>query len=274
MKSLTASLIFLGLLTIFSSCGSDTAASETQNPAAAVGQEAEEERQATEDALAEKLQANIDADEHTGVVEVRDEPSPALPASPNLISEIVHEDISESPIKTQVVRRLVVPLKYGPDELQQVLTTHFEEVMELPGFEHHSRPTNVYLYAHHNDESAKSGGARWIAMLVYSRAGGQRITVNEDRIASLREEPKDRLGLDEQTRKMVFYALIAAERSASAKSKRKYPSGADWEKAYDLEEKLLATSRSELAKKYGYDEGDWNKIAGEGLRKGWPEPPR
>ena len=82
------------------------------------------------------------------------------------------------------------------------------------------------------------------------------------------------MGLDEETRKLVYYKLLHAEHSASTAAAREYPNGADWEKAYELEERLLANDRFELAKKYGYKEDDWGKIAVEGITKGWPTPPR
>jgi len=189
---------------------------------------------------------------------------------------IFDEDVSDTPIKTQVVRRLIVPLRYNSKQLHQILSEQFREVRGLRGFEHHLSPTNVYLYAHHTEESAAVGGATWTAMLDFTSALNRdpQITVNEDRIAALREKPTKRLGLEESTRKALFWKLVAAEHSASAAAELKFPAFADWEEAYALEQKLITASRSELAKEYGFDKGDWPKIVVEGIRKGWPGPSR
>ena len=188
--------------------------------------------------------------------------------------ELAEENTHEAPIKTQVERRLVVPLSHTPEQLCRILNEQFDEVMDLRGFEHHTKPTNVYIYAHDTEEKAMAGGSTWIAMLAFSQGdSAPELTIDEDRLASLREPPSERFGFDEEMRKIVYWELVAIEREAAEIAMREYPNPADWEKQIALEEKLIAEGRAEVIGKHCLSSEAETGIAVEGIRKGWPTPP-
>lgn len=75
--------------------------------------------------------------------------------TPQFIFWIVGQDISDTPLKTQVRWHVAVEGKYDKDELKELLTYLYEKATELRGFKHHNTATHYQILIYENEKKAK-----------------------------------------------------------------------------------------------------------------------
>ena len=223
-----------------------------------------------------------------------DLPKPSIQNNePNALSQIpatmtyqiLDEETSDVPIKTQVTVNLLVSGTITQEGLKKLLGNFYREIMARRGFKYHEAPTNVYIFAYTSKERAESGYL-WIAMLDKSYSdSGPKISINERQLALLGLEPGDRFGLTEEQRVAIFQEIVLAEDQALAEAMAKYPDLIPGTRNYSQEafrhqldrqieetDRLKEEYKEQLATKHGLTREQLDMIATEGLEKDWPIP--
>ncbi|MFQ5839586.1 MAG: hypothetical protein ACE5HK_02580, partial [Candidatus Methylomirabilales bacterium] len=105
--------------------------------------------------------------------------------------EVVMDEISDTPLKTQVELHIVVSGKITEDNLRTLLNRQYQLAMDRRGFKYHKAPTNVYIYTYDSEEKAKAGQGLWLAMLQMGplEKGKPKLTVRPDQIVNLGKAP-------------------------------------------------------------------------------------
>jgi hypothetical protein len=109
--------------------------------------------------------------------------------------DVVNENISDTPIKTQVEQHIVVSGEITEENLRALLRQQHTEISNRRGFQHHNSPTNVYVYLYETEDKAKAGQGLWLAMSQMSHGETEpNLTVRIDQIARLGQEPQEKFG--------------------------------------------------------------------------------
>jgi len=216
----------------------------------------------------------------------KNEPSALLQNPAALNYQILDEETSDTPIKTQVVLKLLVSGEITQDGLRKLLGDSYREIVARTGFQYHESPTNVYVYAYTSEERAESGDL-WIAMLNKNHSDSNpTISVNQRQLAFLDQESEIRFGLTEEQRAAVFKKMVHAEDQSAARAMAKYPDPTPGSPGYSQEafrqqlarqaeemDRLNEGYKQELAAEYGLTHEQLGQIVTEGLAKDWPFPP-
>jgi len=213
------------------------------------------------------------------------EPNALLQSPATMTYQILDEETSDVPIKTQVVVKLLVSGEITQEGLKKLLGDFYREIIARRGFKYHESPTNVYVFAYTSKERAESGYL-WIAMLDKSyNDSGPKISINERQLVLLGQEPEDRFGLTEEQRVAIFREMALAEDRALAEAMAKYPDLIPGTLGYSQEafrqqldrqteemDRLNEKYKEELVTKHGLTREQLDMIATEGLGKDWPFP--
>ena len=186
--------------------------------------------------------------------------------------QIVNEDTYDAPVKTQIEQHILVSGGINEGNLKVLLRQQFDSIMRRRGFEYHDAPTNVYIYAYDTKERAEAEQGLWLAMLQMSPTdnGEPKMTVREEQIARIGQEPEEKYGLPEAKRKRIYKEIITAERRATDEAMERAP--ADINKQIDLERELAEKYKDELARKYNLSKDQLFSIGIEGVTNQWPGP--
>ncbi len=84
--------------------------------------------------------------------------------TPQFIFWVVGQDISDTPLKTQVSWHVAVEGKYNKDELKELLTYLYEKATELRGFKHYNPATHYQILIYENEKKAKRE-LDWLVLL-------------------------------------------------------------------------------------------------------------
>lgn len=79
--------------------------------------------------------------------------------------EVVFDDSSDTPIKTQVELRITLDKRPSESQLRALLGSLYEKVKKRSGFNFRAHPDAVYIYAFGKKNYHKNSGASWIGML-------------------------------------------------------------------------------------------------------------
>ncbi len=197
----------------------------------------------------------------------------------NLLSHsILKEDLYDVPIKTQVqLDVLISDTAITEQKVSDLLLYLYDKTKKRTGFEYHTNPTNIYIYAYTTKEKAEAGMAQWIGMVSKSYGNTRpQIEISEKQLLSLTLKPVNKFGLSESIRLEIWEKSIKIEDRAQKEADDKYPlnkAGINQEDIGNnsaLYKKLEEKYEKELAVEYEIAIID--SIAVEGISKGWPFP--
>lgn len=190
--------------------------------------------------------------------------------------EVVLDDSSDTPIKTQVELRITLEKRPSESDLRRLLRSLYEEAMDRSGFKFRAHPNAVYIYAYAKKSYRKNSGASWIGMLSCAVDDKEpAIRLDSSRLKAQFEESAARLGLTEQQRKKIYWELFEIEDKARREAERKVPNPKTLE---DLKRqagefnKLHERYRKRLLRKHRITGKQRIQIIVEGMQKNWPEP--
>lgn len=193
-----------------------------------------------------------------------------LPASqaPLPSFEVVDENVSDTPIKTQVEQHIVVSGQITDGDLHALLRQRHTEISNRRGFQHHNSPTNIYVYLYETEDKAKAGQGLWLAMSQMSYGEIEpKLTVRTDQIARLGKEPQKKFGLTEAERQEAFREFARLEKKATDEAIERYSS--DINKQIDLERDLQEKYKNELAARFSLTRDQLQSIMVEGVTNQW-----
>lgn len=129
-------------------------------------------------------------------------PQDDLPAS-RITYSVVDENISDTPIKTQIEQHIVASNAPTKAEIEAEILQRYRSAMARRGFRHHNPATNVYIYVYGTKEQASAEQGLWIGMIAMESLdkGEPRVIISEERLAALSQGSEARAGLSEQKRK-------------------------------------------------------------------------
>lgn len=189
---------------------------------------------------------------------------------------VLNEDVSDAPVKTQVVMDILVSGEITKEGLETLLNDLYSSIKQRTGFEYHDHPNAIYIRAYTSQERAESG--MQIAMLEKNAVNDSPlITINENQIAQLGAKSDEKFGLSEEQRKEIWKAYILAERQAREEADKKYPpeqvtTKEELRRLSEYEANLKDKYLEDLAKKHGLTRDQLELISIEGLEKEWPFP--
>lgn len=184
---------------------------------------------------------------------------------------MVEEKIYDEPIKTQIEQHIIVFGIPTKKQLEAEILKRYQSAKARRDFVHHNTATNIYIYVYGTQEQASTGLGLWIGMLAMGPMdkGEPKVLINEARLASLSQQPEERMGLSEQDRRQVFREIAASERRAANEATARIPDSRIMEQI-QLERELGQKYKMELARKYGLTEDQLGEITVEGVTMGWP----
>jgi len=193
---------------------------------------------------------------------------------------ILKNEVNDSPIKTQVeIDVLITDTAITKQKVSDLLTFLYSKTAKRTGFEYHTNPTNIYIYAYTSKEKAESGMAQWIGMISKSYDDVQpQIDISETQLKSLTLKSVEKFGLPQKIRLEIWKKSIKIEDRAQKEADKKYPldkagiTKNDIKKNVALNDKLKAKYEKGLAAEYGISVAIIDSIGLEGMTKGWPFP--
>jgi FtsZ-interacting cell division protein ZipA len=183
--------------------------------------------------------------------------------------EVIADETQDTPGKSQVLLRVIVPEKPSPLALRALLQSLFDQSNQRVGFEFRQHPNAVYIFAYAPNsvtEGARLDVGTWIGFLSYNQNNGDtrpEIRLSDMRLEAAYEEPTILAGLSEQQRKEVFWELEKiADRATVAFEKG----------GLNEMDRIKEQGERELMTKYGLTQEQLLEISLEGVKKGWPVP--
>jgi hypothetical protein len=188
---------------------------------------------------------------------------------------VIKEEIHDTPNKTMVTLRIVVAGNLSSSGLKELLCRLHAKTVARSGFEHHSNPTNVYLYAATDKERAAS--CLWVARSEWhSGQGNPTIEVNQNQLSQLDAPPETRLELSESIRKEIWREYVLGEDEVDDAAERLFPyqrlSEPNAKKNLEYVDSQRAKLRERLAQKHGTTVETVKEIFKEAVSKEWPLP--
>lgn len=198
---------------------------------------------------------------------------------PNVIYEIVEEEIYDVPIKTQITQHIALEGQFDKEVVKEVLEIAYQDAKKRTGFKHYNPATHYHIVVYSDIKRAKSKSGNWVGLMNKIKDNDEDYEINEDLIIQSQEPLTDKFGLSETTRMEVFKEIVLAERKATEEAEKKYDlskmQGTPKEKLSVLGEyrsKLEEQYKNSLAKKYKLTREQLSEIGTEGIIKGWPFP--
>src|SRR6056297_3318087 len=138
---------------------------------------------------------------------------------------ILNDDVYDAPVKTQVqLDVLITDTAITEQKVRKLLLDLYYKTKVRTGFEYHTNPTNIYIYAYTSKEKAESGMAQWIGMVSQDYDDTQpNISLSETQFNSLSLKPVDKFGLEENIRLEIWEKSIKVEDRAQKEADEKYP---------------------------------------------------
>jgi hypothetical protein len=145
-----------------------------------------------------------------------------------------------------------------------------------------SRP-RVFIYIYTSEEHFTAGMGQWVAMLNHDENYSPKVTVKSEYIVKASVTEPDVGGLDEETRRLIFRALIDAEDRAESEAVEKYPIPGRSEPGYTKESAQAALMnqghrqrslndeyRSAVLARFKISEEQLEQISNEASEENWP----
>ena len=198
---------------------------------------------------------------------------------------LIKEDITDAPIKSQVVQHYLIASKMSEDELKDLLEVKLSEESKRSGFKYRSCPSHIYIYLYTSREFYDGGAGQYIARAELIE-GDMRIKVNKKQLNASNTTQEMKYGYTEQERKNIYKESWQIEDRSYAEAEAKYPlpdildpswsearANAQLQRQMEYQEKVYARYRKELASKYKLSLEQLAAIDDEGIKKDWPIPP-
>ncbi len=190
--------------------------------------------------------------------------------------EVVLDDSSDTPIKTQVELRITLDKRPSESELRALLRSLYEKAKKRSGFKFRAHPSAVYIYAFAKKNYHKNSGASWIGMLSYVPDDKEpTISVNSSSLKAQFEQSSTRFGLTKSKRKRIYWELFKITDKAQREADRKVPNPKtleDFTRQAGEFNKFHARYLKLLLRKYRITDKQRVQITVEGVQKNWPYP--
>jgi len=192
--------------------------------------------------------------------------------------KIFHEDIHDSPIKSQITQKIIVYGDINSYSLEQMLLGIYNELKIRTEFTYHKYPTHIFIYAYTDQDRAKSGSS-WIAMLDKIGDIPAEVSIKKNQINQLSVPATKKFGLLDKDRIRVYQEYYKLEGEAMNKVQKRYPlkegdpEGTNsilLQKQAQLLESLTKQFRNYLANRYALTLNELDQIIFEGINKDWP----
>ena len=208
--------------------------------------------------------------------EVDPQQSSQVARSPSIQYTVIADKADESPGKTQVVIDLIVPQDAPEAGLREVLRLLYDEASQRTGFQYHSTPTVIGIYAYPSREHAESGMGQWSAMLSKT-PGDDEPAISIGLSVGQPQPPPERFGFTTDERMQIFRRIVTAGDRGQADAESQAPLGdtptlADLTRQTDLASELEEKYKGELAAELGLTREQLSEISLEGLQNNWPFP--
>jgi hypothetical protein len=169
-------------------------------------------------------------------------------------ARILKDDVSDTPLKTQVTLDVVLTGATTREQLETLLRSLYNEVSNREGFKYSKRLTHVGIYVYATEAHALSGMGQWIGMISRTGTGAPPdMRIEDELLKHQSDSPTEKFGLTEQKRQEIWQEIVRAEDSASGENDK-------------LQRKQA------LAHRYGLTLEQLSEIGTEGSIKNWPFP--
>ncbi len=129
------------------------------------------------------------------------------PIKPDVTYKIVNEELSDTPIKTQIDQSIGLEGKFDRDVVVKVLELSYNVAKTRNGFEYYNPANSYAIYVYADTDRAKAR-VRYLGQLShYKNMETFRIDLNEELIVASQEPEQDKWGYTEKQRKQIFNAL-------------------------------------------------------------------
>lgn len=208
--------------------------------------------------------------------EVQEENSaPAKTASPEIEQQsakapssveyqLVNDEIDDMPIKTQVVRHVVVSRETPVEEMRGFLLEQRDLVAAMRRFQHHESPTHIGVYAYESVDKARAGSGQWLGMLLQLPGKQPEITLRDNILGTPAHVARERFGYSEAERQKIYREIVACEDRGTLDAIEREPSDLDRQMA--LEQSLWDKYKDELADRRGLTRAQLDSLSAEGIQ--------
>jgi hypothetical protein len=195
-------------------------------------------------------------------------PSPQEIGRPLPKHRILKEEVVDIPLKVKVMESVLIKGDVNKEGLLSLLADRYDKTRLRTGFRHHSHPTNIYIYVY-AIEPPPTRPHEWVAMLAKSYIDSEpTLTIDDRRLAALKEPSQKRFGLSDQQRRKVYMEQWGAVRRANKEAERKIPH--DEAQQFLFARELEKRYTAEVAAKHGLTDIQKTELFLEGEAKGWP----
>jgi hypothetical protein len=195
--------------------------------------------------------------------------------------EILENEVSDTPIKTQILTHVLLTEKKDLTEnkLKELLNYLFQVNINKTGFEYHKNPNTVAVYLYASKEKADAGMGQWVAMIskMYSEKEPN-FSLSKTQFNSLKEKKEKKWNLTYETRKKIWNRIIYAERNAQIEADKKIPTNVagitknELIKNATLMQKNKEKMENKILKDFNINAETLEKVGLEGLENGWSFP--
>lgn len=188
---------------------------------------------------------------------------------------ILGEEVDESPGKTMVLLNILVQEKASEEELRALLISLYKKASMKTGFQYHSHPTVIGIYAYSSREHAESGNGQWLAMLTKNTTSAEP-DIHVSLFANQEEDVEEsRFGYSIDERKAIYKQYVKSEDIGMKKSKQQYAddsSVSELKKRWAYATQLTSQYKSKQAEDLKISLEELKKIGHEGTRNNWAMP--
>lgn len=193
--------------------------------------------------------------------------------------EVIRDEISDTPGKTQIIRHVVVSLPIQERALRRVLRQNYSALIRRTGFKYRNAPNSIYVYAYESKAHYKSGSGQWIGMLAKPPAKSTpQLTIRSEALQPVKSK-KSSTGLSLSQRKAIFVQIVKNEDIATRRAESRYPLDGSipitrtlMANNSEYEQSVLRELNSRLARENGLTRNQLDEIASEGQMSNWPLP--
>jgi len=194
---------------------------------------------------------------------------------------VIEEDISDTPLKTQVSMNILLEdIENVTEEKLEILLNYlYNQQISRKGFKHHDHPNTILIYAYVTKEKSDAGMGQWVAMIskMYDDTKPD-FDISETQFNSLTATEQEKWGLTQKQRQKIWDKIIYAERNAQKEADKKHPldkpgiTQDDMIKNGKVMEKFKIKYEDDIAKEYKIEQSIIDSVGLEGVIGGWSFP--
>ncbi len=182
-----------------------------------------------------------------------------------------------------IIRRISVDKSVTEQELRSLLLHELQEIRRLDYGPMPERRCAFTVLAYCEPANARNFSGPRLATIVLRRGESQpNLSIAKEALTVIKETPKLKFGLDDDTRKKIYWDLVQANYQCSDQCDQEFsemrPRYGDADnskwilKRSARFDKLWEQQQDRIARKYGLSRQQTTEINLEGMRKHWPEP--